>query len=108
MNNISFVLGEGSCSIDWQSAIIQYCNDWRNVSTYSHNFYMILILLAGIFSIISYLYPIHIKQDYGKHFKLNWLIDIEVFDLLRKIAIGALIVRITQVYFISKIYLGGL
>ena len=79
------------------------CSNWRNQSTNAHNFYFVLICLMIVLNVISYFWNPEIKYNFmGKEY--NNFVLLEIKSFLNMI----LVIRIIQIYLISKIYLGGL
>ena len=84
---------------------MDYCQDWKHYLM-NYDFYMVCIwvfLIAGIISRFWNFKGVHKINKNGK------IIELE-YDLMRSIqniSIGALIIRIFQVFYISKLYLGG-
>lgn len=103
--------------LSFQDIINNYCGQWRNYSTYAHNEYIIYFFLIVIFGIIGKFYNprFHFKKRlYSKDHKIlkflkldTFEADFKVFTYLREITTAVLLVRIFQVYFIIKLYLGG-
>jgi hypothetical protein len=107
----------------FEEIVNNICLDWRNYSTYAHNFYIQLFWLFIIFGVLQkfiYNKTFHttiwemksentIKYKILKFLKLNTLeFKFNLFQDLQELTVGVLMVRIFQIYYISKIYLGGL
>ena len=102
--NLSDVMKNPDCSLSWNQALNDYCTDWKQYLQ-NYDFYIGCIwvfLIAGLiknfwnFTYYNYFYI-------DKH-KIE--IDFNLMEFIQNIAIGALIIRIFQLYYISKIYLG--
>ena len=92
------------CSISWNNAILEYCSDWKQYLN-NYDFYIICIWVFLIAGIISRFW------NYEKHTtyyidEREVKIDIDLMRSIQNIAIGALVIRIFQLYYLSKIYLG--
>lgn len=116
--NFSLIISSFTdCSLSFNTAILQTCNDWRNYSTHAHSFYILLFwtivlssVLANIFKVKFYWYKkiFDSENKIINLFKLNEIvIDFDLFHYVRKLSISVLLVRIFQIYYVSKIYLGG-
>ena len=103
-SNITAQLFKNECSINWNTAILEYCKDWKQYLI-NYDFYIIAVWVIIISGIIRRFW------NYEKHTTIYFndtpiKIDIDLMQSIQNIAVGALIIRIFQVYYISKIYLG--
>lgn len=104
ISNFSQTILNKDCSISWNKAIMDYCHDWKYYLT-NYDFYIICIwvfLIAGIignFWNFKY-YKVIMIEGYPMK------IDFNLISFIREISMGAMIIRIFQLYYISKIYLG--
>lgn len=104
---------------EWKDIIINTCNDWKNVSTYAHSFYIKFFYVYVILGIIKKFYNPHIKFNKFYLFKtdikiinklkLNYLdFDIKPIEFLQNLSIWIILSRIFFTYYTIKLYLGGL
>lgn len=98
------------CHITWNQAIIQYCHEWKGYLI-GYDFYIGCCWVYIIAGLISPIWNVKYKKDIllelrnGKTIKLNF--DFELMHFIQNVAIITLMIRIFQIYYISKLYLGG-
>ncbi len=102
--NLSNSLKNPDCSITWNNAILEYCSDWKQYLN-NYDFYIICIWVFLIAGIISRFWNYKNNSTYYIDDK-KIILDIDLMRSIQNIAIGALIIRIFQLYYLSKIYLG--
>ena len=104
VNNLSSLLINKDCSIEWSDAIRSYCTNWVQYLN-NYDFYIICIWVFFIAGIVGRFW--NFKRDTTYYFNDTPIrIELDLIKSIQNISIGALIIRIFQLYYISKIYLG--
>lgn len=100
----------------FQEIINQYCHNWRNTSTYAHNFYAPIIFLFWGIGLLRTFLKLQINYDITLFYlnltklpipflnKINerFYIAGELLTDIQKLAITVIIIRIMQVWYITN------
>lgn len=93
-------------SVEWSAMVNQVCDSWANYSTLSHNTYIWIvgvIIALGLVKTFIFKKDIVFKIELSEKPAMEW--TIYTLEYLRDIAIGVLVVRIIQVWYIINFVL---